>query len=138
MKERRVAFLLSLLQGKENCMRRVQTMNWWLVVVGLLVAVAPFAFGFYGIAAALWTFLVVGLAVAVLAGISASIEEEGTVKLLDWITAALGVALILAPFVLGYMAVMAALYTGILGGAAVVALAVWGEVTLGREMGHAL
>jgi hypothetical protein len=36
------------------------------------------------------------------------------------------------------MAVMAALYTGILGGAAVVALAVWGEVTLGREMGHAL
>lgn len=119
-------------------MRRVQTMNWWLVVVGLLVAVAPFAFGFNGIAAALWTFLVVGLAVAVLAGISASIEEEGTVKLLDWITAALGVALILAPFVLGYMVVMAALYTGILGGAAVVALAVWGEVTLGREMGHAL
>ena len=53
-------------------MRRVQTMNWWLVVVGLLVAVAPFAFGFNGIAAALWTFLVVGLAVAVLAGISAS------------------------------------------------------------------
>lgn len=118
-------------------MRNVQTMNWWLVVVGLLVAVAPFAFGFNGIVAALWTFLVVGLAVAVLAGISASIEEEGTIKLLDWITAALGVALILAPFVLGYMAVMAALYTGILGGAAVVALTVWGEVTLGRAMGHA-
>ena len=129
---------MGLLQGKENCMRRVQTMNWWLVVVGLLVAVAPFAFGFNGIAAALGTFLVVGLAVAVMAGISASIEEEGTVKLLDWITAALGVALILAPFVLGYMAAMAALYTGILGGAAIVALAVWGEVMLGREMGHAL
>ena len=46
---------------------------------------------------------------------------------MNWITAVLGLWLVLAPFILGYSLVVAALWNDMVGGVVVLALSVWAE-----------
>ena len=51
---------------------------------------------------------------------------------LEWINAVVGVWLILAPFILGYTAIVAALWNDIIVGVVVIVLATWAATAFGR------
>ncbi len=118
-------------------MKTVKNMNWWMAVIGVWVAIAPFILGYRGVGAALWNDLVVGIAVVVLAVASAMSESESPIKTMDWITAVLGLWLVLAPFILGYSAITAALWSDIIAGVVILVLSVWAERELPKVMSHA-
>lgn len=69
------------------------------LVLGAWLIMVPFLFG--APAAALWNDVVVGALVLALAGVRVSKPTSGT-KSASWINAAIGLWLIVAPFVLGY------------------------------------
>ena len=117
-------------------MQRIKHMNWWMAAAGVWVAIAPFMLGYRSIATALWNGLIVGVAVVVLAA-SALMMNEIAVKTMDRITAVLGLWLVLAPFILSYAMVTAALWSDIIAGVAILVLAVWAERELPRAAEHA-
>jgi hypothetical protein len=61
-------------------------------------------------------------------------EDTGPDKTLDWVNAAVGVWLVVSPFVLGYAAVVAATWNDILVGAVVIVLAAWAATMVGKPM----
>ncbi len=87
-------------------------MNWATAIAGLVMAVAPFLFGYSGNPAALWTSLILGVIITVL----------GYLKFFKWATLA-GVVTLVAPFILGFNGVGAALWTCLVVGAVVTILA---------------
>ncbi len=118
-------------------MSGIKNMNWAMAVVGVWVVIAPFVLGYASTSAALWNDIIVGVAVVILAAASAMSKAEGGVRTMDWINAVLGLWLILAPFILGYSAVTAALWSDIVAGVVILVLSVWAERELPKMMGHA-
>jgi hypothetical protein len=118
-------------------MRTIKNMNWWIGVVGVWVVIAPFLLGYRGTGSALWNDVIVGVAVVILAVSAAMSENENTIKTMGWITAVLGLWLVLAPFILGYSAIAAALWSDIIAGVVILILSVWAERELPRAIGHA-
>src|SRR4029450_9706655 len=81
-------------------------------VLGVCLALAPWALGFTGEVAPTWNALIVGAAIALVAlgALFAFREWE------EWVNLALGVWAILAPWLLGFTTVAAAMYAhGIIG-----------------------
>lgn len=91
------------------------------VLAGVWMIAAPFVLNFELSTAAQWNHIIVGLAVAAMAGVRASDPDhrEG----ISWVNVALGVWMIAAPFVLNYAAVEQAQINSIIVGAIVLALA---------------
>lgn len=118
-------------------MRAIKNMNWAMAVAGLWAVIAPFLLGYRSTSAALWNDLIVGIVIIVLAVVSALSENENNVKTINWVTAVGGLWLVLAPFILGYSAIAAALWSDIIVGIVVLVLSVWSEITLPKVMRHA-
>lgn len=103
------------------------------VLTGLWMIAAPFVLNFEQNNAAQWNHIIVGLAVAAMAGIRASDPDhrEG----ISWVNVALGVWMIAAPFILDYAAIEQAQMNSIIVGAIVLALAAfsWYETKRAHE-----
>jgi SPW repeat len=93
----------------------------WLIIAAFSVAVSE---------AAYWNDLLVGIAVLILAGTRLSRPTEGT-KPASWVNAAIGVWLIVAPFILRYQAAEE-MWNDIIVGALLLIFAGW-SASLPRE-----
>lgn len=104
------------------------------LVLGLWLIVSPWALGFVADRTPAWNAWVVGviIAVAALAALVAFHKWE------EWVEAALGLWLIVSPYLLGFVATqMHATWNQIIVGIVVAALAIWAAVgpeTAGRAM----
>lgn len=112
-------------------MENSKAMNWWLAAVGAWVAIAPFALNYSGAPAALWNDLIVGVAVAILAAVAATSEDRDKMTTVNWMIATLGLWLLLAPFILGYAGVTAALWNDLIAAAVSLVLSLGAERELG-------
>jgi len=110
-------------------MKTIKTLSWLVVLLGAWEVVAPFILGYSQAAGALWDAILLGIALIILAGWAALSNQVSTVKSLSWINAALGVWLIIAPFILGYANLAGALWNDIMVGILVVVLAGWAALT---------
>lgn len=119
--------------AKEDCtehMKRVKEINRGMAVAGAWVALAPFILGLRGMAPFLWNGLIAGIAVMALAVAAALSKDPHTIEGMNWVTAALGVWLLLAPFILGYSVLAAALWSDIISGIVILGLSAWAESAL--------
>ena len=66
---------------------------------------------------------------------AALMSNVGTAKTMDWIAAAAGVWLIIAPFILGTPAIAAGLWNDIIVGVIVIILGVWANLASPRVAG---
>jgi hypothetical protein len=117
-------------------MQKIKKMNWGMVAIGLWVASAPFILGYSSAAVAMWNDLIVGVAVVVLAAASALTQNENSIRTLDWTTALLGLWLVLAPSILRYSVVAAALWSDLIAGLLILAFSLWAERELPQTVGH--
>ena len=83
-------------------------MKWVTFVLGILLCLAPFVFGFSGTPLALWTSLICGV-VILITGLTESYKAA----------AIAGLVVFLAPWVLGYSKIPGALWSCLLLGGAV-------------------
>ena len=123
-------------------MKTAKTLSWVVVLFGLWEVIAPFSLGYSATSAALWNAIIIGVGLIVLAGWAALVNQEGTIKSLNWVNAVLGLWLIIAPFVLTYSAAGAAMWNDIVVGVVVAVLGAWAALALGgsdqsHPMGHA-
>ena len=90
-------------------------MYWITGILGLALMIAPFVVGYSNNIIAVWTSLLIGAAVAVVSGVEALRKET---ERWEYIAAViLGIAGILAPFVLNYTSHTQALWSSIMIGA---------------------
>jgi len=113
-------------------MKTVKTLSWLVVLLGIWEVLAPFILGYSSKAGALWDAIILGIALIILAGWAALSNQVSTVKLLDWINVVLGVWLIIAPFIVRYTNIGAALWNDIIVGILVVVLAGWAALLAPR------
>jgi hypothetical protein len=95
--------------------------DWINVVLAAFLFVSPWLFTFTGNATASWNAWICGAVIAALA-LSAIVwfaEWE------EWITVALGAWLVIAPWVLGFSAVPAAMWAHVILGLVIIAFAGW-------------
>jgi hypothetical protein len=91
------------------------------LVLGLWLILSPWALHFAAVRAPLWNASAVGLIIAV-AALAALISFQ---RWEEWIEAALGLWLIVSPYLLGFTAQMNATVNQVIVGLIVAALAVW-------------
>jgi hypothetical protein len=110
-----------------------KTLSWLVALAGLWEVLAPFFLGYSASTAALWDAIIIGVTLIVLGAWAAISNQISTDKTLNWINVALGVWLVIAPFIFGYVAVAAALWNDIIVGIIAVVLAGWAAITIGRQ-----
>ena len=91
------------------------------VVLAALLFVSPWVFSYTGESLAAWSAWIGGGVVAILA-IAALVRFA---EWEEWINVALGVWLVIAPWVLGFSAVAAAMWSHVILGVVIAALAAW-------------
>jgi len=114
-----------------------KALSWLVAIVGVWELVAAFVLGYSTTSAALWNAVIFGIALIILGIWAAVSSREETDKTLDWINLAVGIWLILAPFLLGYTAVATAVLNDVIVGLVVVVLAGWGVYTISHLHPHA-
>lgn len=97
--------------------------DWLMLLFGIWLVASPFVFGhaMAGTGAVMWAPVLLGVAVIVFA--IAVLRKTQVWE--EWILLALGVALIAAPFVLGYAAVTTAMWNSVIMGLLVGADSAW-------------
>jgi hypothetical protein len=98
-----------------------QFQDWINLVLAVLLFVSPWVLGFAGETGAAWNAWICGIVVAALAVLALVKVAEWE----EWIAAALGVWLVISPWVLGFAAMAAALWTHIVLGVVIAVLALW-------------
>ncbi len=98
-------------------------MYWIIGLVGALLFMAPFILGFSANIAAMWTCIILGGVVALLAGYKAVMKDETKWEVV--VAGIAGVLAVLTPFLLGFNSNATAMWTSIILGAVVAALAGW-------------
>lgn len=115
-------------------MKTANILNWIVAVAGLWLLLSPFILGYSAMTVAMWNALIVGVVVAAL-GVGAALYKNVTAdRTLDWINAALGLWVIISPFVLGFSAMATLLWNNIIVGVIVLALGVWANFVIGKEV----
>jgi SPW repeat-containing protein len=89
------------------------------VVAGLGLFLSPWLFGFSAEAYAAWNAWIVGAAIAVIAAAALYAFYEAE----EWVNLVLGIWALIAPWVLGFSAVAAAMWVHVIAGIVVAALA---------------
>ncbi len=114
-------------------MKTAKTLSWIVAVGGVWEVLAPFLLGYSGTRNALWDAIVVGVLLIILGAWAALASAPATVKALNWVNVVLGVWLIIAPFVLAYTGVMAAMWNDIIVGIIIAVLAAWAALSVKPE-----
>jgi hypothetical protein len=91
------------------------------LVLGVWIAASPWVLGFGDHAMTMWNALVVGGAILVIA----AIDLDSPANWEEWATGALGVWLLLSPWILGYATNRPMMLSALICGALVAALAAW-------------
>jgi hypothetical protein len=94
-----------------SVVERRHFMYWVTAALGAAMCVAPFLLGYRDNSAALWTSLIVGIAVIVLSGLEAIDARKQ--KWEYWAAGIAGLLAVLAPFVFGFTTVTLAMWTTI-------------------------
>jgi len=95
-------------------------MYWTIGILGLALIVAPFVLGYSGDTNALWTSIILGAVVALVAGYKALTKDVA--KWEDWVAGIAGLLAVIAPFVL-FSAQTTAVWTSVILGLVVAILA---------------
>ncbi|MFW5943116.1 MAG: SPW repeat protein [Chloroflexota bacterium] len=95
-------------------------MYWLIALLGVALAVAPFVLGYSDETTAMWTSVILGAAVALIAGFKAAAHD--THRWEDWLAILAGVLAIIAPFVL-FNTVTTAVWTSVVAGVLIILLA---------------
>lgn len=95
-------------------------MYWATGILGVLLGIAPFVFGYRDNSAALWTSVIVG-AIVLVASIYEAMDEQHA-KWEYLVTGLAGIVAVIAPFVLGFSLITTAMWTAIVLGALMVVL----------------
>jgi hypothetical protein len=103
-----------------------------MVVVGFWEALASFILGYSAITAATWNAIIIGEMLVALAVVAAILDYANVYRILDWVNAALGLWLILSPFILGYSTTVVATWNDVIVGVVVLMLALWATFALGK------
>ena len=111
---------------------RVRTLSGLDLLAGLWLIIAPFVLGYSAIAEAAWNDIIIGVAVVLLAG-SRELGRGYRVAWPSWINTALGLWLIIAPFVLGYSFVENAVRNDVILGIIIAVLAAWSALSTPHE-----
>lgn len=94
-------------------------MYWFTGLLGVLMVIAPWVLGYSDNTSALWTSIALGAVLFVLSAVEA--YQQGKVMWEYWVAGLAGLLAIIAPFVLGFSTLTAALWTLIvLGGLALI------------------
>ncbi|GIK87358.1 MAG: hypothetical protein BroJett026_28390 [Betaproteobacteria bacterium] len=102
------------------------------LVLGVWIAASPWVLGVAdALPAAMWNALAVGILVVVLA----AIDLDTPAAWEEWAMGALGLWLVVSPWVLGYAASRPLMASSVAAGAAIVALAAWALYAAG-DLGH--
>jgi hypothetical protein len=105
-------------------MKAAKSLGWVLFVLGIWEFAAPFVLGYAGTAVLIQD-LVLGVGWMAF-GLWIALTDQGeAVKLLGWMSALLGVWLILAPSLLGYLALAPAFWNDLLVGFLAIVLGMW-------------
>jgi ABC-type Fe3+-siderophore transport system permease subunit len=113
-------------------MRTANTVSWLIAVAGVWEVIAPFVLGYSDNQTALWNAIIVGVVLVILGAGAALTTEPNTERGLNGVSAVAGVWLVLAPFILGYSVIQAALWNAIIVGIIVIVLGVAAALSLGR------
>ena len=111
-------------------MKTAKNLNWVIAIAGLWEVVAPFILTYSKATTPMWDAIIVGIVLVVLGAWAALANASGTVKILSWVNAVIGLWLIVAPFILSYTSVAAAMWNDIVVGIVVVVLGVWAALTV--------
>lgn len=118
-------------------MKTVKTLSWLVALLGVWEVLAPFILGYSATSAALWDAIIISAVLVILAVWAALSNAYSTIKTLEWINTAAGAWLIIAPFILGYSSIVAAMWNDVIVGIAVVVLAGWAALAAGSSTGQA-
>mgnify|MGYP001107024599 CR=1 FL=1 len=119
-------------------MRTAKTLSWLVALVGIWVIISPFALGHTDMTKVLWNEVAVGGALLILGASAGLSMSKGIVTSINWLNAALGIWLIISPFVLAYSSASTTTFNDIYSGAVALVLAGWAALTMGgRQMGQA-
>ena len=116
----------------------MKLLNWILVFCGLweLGDIAlPFVIGFSNVKAFVWNHIIVGIILVLVGARAALTRNVRTARTMNWIAAAAGVWLIVAPFLLGIPEVPAGLWNDIIVGGIALILGVRAALTSQRAAG---
>ena len=108
--------------------------SWVIAIAGVWEILAPFILGFSNLAAGVWNNVIVGILLIIFGAWAALSANVGTGKTLDWISAVLGLWLVVSPFILGTAVVAAALWNDIIVGVIVIILGVWAALSYARPV----
>jgi len=110
-------------------MKTAKNLNWVIAVAGLWELLAPFILAYTKATTPMWDAIIFGIVLIVLGAWAALANALNTIKSLSWINAVIGVWLIIAPFILAYTGVTAAMWNDIIVGIIVVVLGAWAALT---------
>jgi len=111
-------------------MKTAKTLNWIIAVGGLWELIAPFVLGYSKHTTPMWDAVIVGIVLIILGVWAALANASGTVKILSWINAVLGLWLIVAPFILSYSKLATPMWNDIIVGIIILVLGVWAALTV--------
>lgn len=89
-------------------------MYWITGILGLILAISPYMFGYSNDAAALWTSLIVGGATIVVSLLEATRADRDQWEY--WVAGILGLFAVIAPFILGFGGNTSAMWTTVVIG----------------------
>jgi len=96
--------------------------DWTKVVLGLWFAATPWILGYSGLTGALWSGLITGLVVAILAALAL---PAGRQMWAEWLSLIAGAWMFISPWVVGFAANSAALWNALIVGVLVAIAALW-------------
>jgi len=102
-------------------MKGCEEMYKYTGVLGLALVAAPFILGYRSDTTAMWTSIVIGAVIVLVSYVKSRAVDDGT-RWEYWVAGLAGLLAVIAPFVLGFSAVTAALWTSIILGAVVAIL----------------
>ena len=98
-------------------------MYWLTGLLGLALGIAPFVLGYSQNTPALWTSISLGALVLVVSAYKALAGDYGRWEY--WVAGIAGFLAVIAPFTLGFSALSTAMYTTVILGAALLAVAAY-------------
>lgn len=102
-------------------------MSWIIAVLGVALAVAPWVLGYSDESAAMWTSIVLGVVVALVAAYDALVTNDRRWE--EGLAVLAGAVAVVAPFIF-FSEVTAAVWTSVILGALVVVLAGYRALTI--------
>ncbi len=106
-------------------MKTAKVLNWVIAIGGVWEILAPFILSYSAAKTPMWDAIIIGVVLVILGAWAGLANASGTVKALSWVNAVLGLWLIIAPFILAYSSVKAAMWNDIIVGIIIVVLGVW-------------